>query len=349
MLYAIADRIVDDYLAVIDGVAVDIERGRGRGVLGRELQPGGADLPPQARGARVPPRGHAAHRADAAALPKQAGLPLDPRTEEYFRDVHDHLLRDAERIAGFDELLNSALQANLAQVTMRDNQDMRKISAWVAIIAVPTMVFGVYGMNFEHMPELQWTVRLPGGGRGGPRHLRGPLPQVQAHRLALSIVTGSIEDIDSLEPLWVAVHHAHAASMPELAPYVSDAETWAHERPLYEALLAKPDTLLLLARDGEELVGYALAHVTAVRGHLGPRHLADGTADRRARIARGRRGRRGEGIGSALLDAVERDLAALGVDDLILGVLPGNQGARRLYERRGFRPTWLYLSRFAGR
>jgi magnesium transporter len=92
---------------------------------------------------------------------KQTGLPLDPRTQEYFRDVHDHLVRDAERIAGFDELLSNALQANVAQITMRDNQDMRRISAWVAIIAVPTMVFGLYGMNFEHMPELSWRVGYP--------------------------------------------------------------------------------------------------------------------------------------------------------------------------------------------
>ena len=87
---------------------------------------------------------------------KQAGLPLDPRTEEYFRDVHDHLLRDAERIAGFDELLTNALQANVAQITMRDNQDMRRISAWVAIVVVPTMIAGIYGMNFNNMPELTW-------------------------------------------------------------------------------------------------------------------------------------------------------------------------------------------------
>ena len=70
-------------------------------------------------------------------------------------------MRDVERIAGFDELLTNALQANVAQITMRDNQDMRRISAWVAIIAVPTMVFGLYGMNFEHMPELEWTYGYP--------------------------------------------------------------------------------------------------------------------------------------------------------------------------------------------
>ena len=167
--------------------------------------------------------------------------------------------------------------------------------------------------------------------------------------MALRIVRGTIADVDSLEPLWVAVHHAHAASMPELAPYVSDAETWAQERPIYVALPGKPETVLLLAREGDELVGYALAHVTAVQDTWIP-----GTWQTRSRIGELEslgvvEGRRREGIGSALMDAVERELAALGVDDLILGVLPVNEGARRLYERRGFRPTWLYLSRFAGR
>jgi magnesium transporter len=53
------------------------------------------------------------------------------------------------------------LQANLAQVGVRQNEDMRKISAWVAIIAVPTMIAGIYGMNFEHMPELEWELGYP--------------------------------------------------------------------------------------------------------------------------------------------------------------------------------------------
>jgi ribosomal protein S18 acetylase RimI-like enzyme len=167
--------------------------------------------------------------------------------------------------------------------------------------------------------------------------------------LALSIVRGSIEDIDSLEPLWVAVHRAHAASMPELAPYVSDAETWAHERPIYVRLLAKPDTLLLLARDGDELVGYALAHVSAVEETWIPDTWRTGPRIGELESLGVVEERRGEGIGNALMDAVEHKLAALGVDDLILGALPGNEGALRLYERRGFRPTWLYLSRFAGR
>jgi magnesium transporter len=80
---------------------------------------------------------------------------------EYLRDVHDHLRRVAGRIAGFRELLSSALQANLTQVSVRQNEDMRKISAWVAIVAVPTMVAGIYGMNFDNMPELHWRFGYP--------------------------------------------------------------------------------------------------------------------------------------------------------------------------------------------
>jgi magnesium transporter len=76
--------------------------------------------------------------------------------DDYIRDVHDHLQRVAGRIGGFRELLGSALQANLTQVSVRQNEDMRKISAWVAIAAVPTMVAGIYGMNFDNMPELHW-------------------------------------------------------------------------------------------------------------------------------------------------------------------------------------------------
>jgi magnesium transporter len=86
---------------------------------------------------------------------------IDDELHEYFRDVHDHLLREGQRIDGFRDLLGSALQANLTQVSVRQNEDMRRITAWVAILAVPTMVAGIYGMNFKHIPELQWTYGYP--------------------------------------------------------------------------------------------------------------------------------------------------------------------------------------------
>jgi magnesium transporter len=86
---------------------------------------------------------------------------IHPELRTYFRDVHDHLLRLTGRIEGFRDLLSSALQANMTQATVRQNEDMRKISAWVAILAVPTGVAAIYGMNFSDMPELHWRFGYP--------------------------------------------------------------------------------------------------------------------------------------------------------------------------------------------
>jgi magnesium transporter len=95
---------------------------------------------------------------------------IDESTALYFRDVHDHVLRTADAIEGHDRLLSDVLQADLARVTarqseiavrqnetaVRQNEDMRKISAWAAIALVPTAIAGIYGMNFDNMPELHW-------------------------------------------------------------------------------------------------------------------------------------------------------------------------------------------------
>jgi ribosomal protein S18 acetylase RimI-like enzyme len=165
----------------------------------------------------------------------------------------------------------------------------------------------------------------------------------------LSIDRGSAADLDSLRPLWLAIHHAHAASMPELAPYVSDDESWGARRALYQSILAKPDTILLLAREDGELVGYALTHVLSGEDTWTPDTWRTGERIAELESLGVLPAQRGSGIGSALLDAVDAELEALGVDDVIVGVLPGNVGAVELYRRRGFRPTWLYMSRFAGR
>ena len=88
---------------------------------------------------------------------------IDQAAAPYFRDVHDHAMRAADAIEGHDRLLSDVLQANLARVgvrqseiALRQNEDMRRISAWAAIALVPTAIAGIYGMNFEHMPELDW-------------------------------------------------------------------------------------------------------------------------------------------------------------------------------------------------
>ncbi len=107
------------------------------------------------------------HRAtaplvDPLARLTRASFPfVTEELQHYFRDVYDHIVRTNEQVEGFRDLLHGVLEANLAQVSVRQNEDMRRISAWVAIIAVPTMVAGIYGMNFEHMPELEWTFGYP--------------------------------------------------------------------------------------------------------------------------------------------------------------------------------------------
>jgi magnesium transporter len=72
--------------------------------------------------------------------------------KEYFRDIYDHVLRLSDQVAAYRDLLTSVLEANLTQVSVRQNEDMRKISAWVAVAVVPTLIAGIFGMNFQRMP-----------------------------------------------------------------------------------------------------------------------------------------------------------------------------------------------------
>ncbi|MGW3623691.1 magnesium and cobalt transport protein CorA [Streptomyces sp. NPDC000880] len=161
VLHAIADHVVDDYLAVADAVQNDIDavestvftEHAGRGDAGRIYQLK-RELLELKRA--VAPLGRPLQALATQPLP-----PVGPDIQPYFRDVADHLARVTEQITSFDALLDSILQAHLAQVTVAQNEDMRKITAWAAIIAVPTMVCGVYGMNFDHMPELRWTYGYP--------------------------------------------------------------------------------------------------------------------------------------------------------------------------------------------
>jgi ribosomal protein S18 acetylase RimI-like enzyme len=157
---------------------------------------------------------------------------------------------------------------------------------------------------------------------------------------------GAGSDVAALEPLWLAVHRHHQASMPELAPYVEDSVTWRVRRALYEELLRKPDTVLVLAAADDALVGYGLAHVMPAEGSW----VADtwvtgervGEIESLGVLAEQRGGGIGGRIFSALMDALEAD----GVRDVVIGALAGNASAIAFYERRGFSATWMYLSRF---
>jgi magnesium transporter len=160
VLYSIVDRIVDDYEPVVDGVENDIHE--------VEAQVFSDDRANPAQ--RIYKLEREVLQFSRAVLPLAAPLDrlarghfdvIHEELHSYFRDVHDHVLRVAGRVEGFHKLLGSALQANLTQVTVRQNEDVRRISAFVAILAIPTMVAGIYGMNFKHMPELSWTYGYP--------------------------------------------------------------------------------------------------------------------------------------------------------------------------------------------
>ena len=103
----------------------------------------------------------------------------------YFRDVDDHLVTVTERIGSFNELLTSLVDAALAKITMQQNGDMRKITSWVAIVSVPTMMAGIYGMNFDVHARAALALRLPdadGRSRGG---LPAAVPGVPAQPVAV--------------------------------------------------------------------------------------------------------------------------------------------------------------------
>jgi magnesium transporter len=86
---------------------------------------------------------------------------VNDKARPFFRDISDHLARVNESVEGLDRLVSDILSAHLAQMSVRQNDDMRKISAWAAMAAVPTMIAGIYGMNFDHMPELHWLWSYP--------------------------------------------------------------------------------------------------------------------------------------------------------------------------------------------
>ena len=155
VLHAILDKVVDDYVPVLNGVDNDI-----REIEQEVFSPNG--ISSAERIYRLKREVLEFHRAAAPLLDplrrlSRAEYPVvHIKAREYFRDIEDHLIRVVEEVNSFNSLLTSMLDANLAQVTTQQNQDMRRISAWVAMLAVPTMIAGIYGMNFDHMPELRW-------------------------------------------------------------------------------------------------------------------------------------------------------------------------------------------------
>ncbi|WP_367324333.1 magnesium/cobalt transporter CorA [Streptomyces sp. HUAS ZL42] len=168
VLYSIADAVVDHYVDVARELGTDLEE------LEAEV------FAPDTGGSRHTASSIYAFKRQVLEFRRATGPLAQPLTrlagtglygihvpfvhekaQPFFRDVSDHLTRVNESVEGLDRLVSDILSAHLAQMSVRQNDDMRKISAWAAMAAVPTMIAGIYGMNFDHMPELHWVWSYP--------------------------------------------------------------------------------------------------------------------------------------------------------------------------------------------
>ena len=159
ILREIMDQIVDDYEPVLEGLGTDIQEvedevfGGNEDVsqriyeLSRELVQFQRATSPLARSLE---RGGERNEHD-----------IDPELRSYLRELHDRVLRVEEPTEGFRDMLSDILVVNLTLIGVRQNDQTKKISAWAAILIVPTLITGIYGMNFDFMPELHWTFGYP--------------------------------------------------------------------------------------------------------------------------------------------------------------------------------------------
>ncbi|AOP49926.1 magnesium and cobalt transport protein CorA [Streptomyces lydicus] len=172
VLHAIADQVVDGYMAVANAVQDDIDEveidvfssgtnGKGNGTKGSAKGGDAGRIYQLKREVLEFKRAVSPLLRPMQLLSERPMRLVDSDIQKYFRDVADHLARVNEQVLSFDDLLNSILQANLSQAAVAQNEDMRKITAWAAIFAVPTMIAGIYGMNFTYMPELHWKYGYP--------------------------------------------------------------------------------------------------------------------------------------------------------------------------------------------
>lgn len=161
VFYALMDAIVDRYFPIIDNIESELD----------EIEAGifeaGKARPSVERLYALKRRATALHHVVAPLLEVTAKLhggrvpPVCASTQEYFRDVHDHLSRINISIDTIRDTIGTAIQVNLALVTIEESDTTKRLAAWAAIFAVSTALVGVWGMNFQNMPELDWQYGYP--------------------------------------------------------------------------------------------------------------------------------------------------------------------------------------------
>jgi magnesium transporter len=159
ILREIMDQIVDDYEPVLEGLGTDIQE------VEVEVFGGNADV-----SQRIYELSRELVQLQRATSPLARSLErvaereehnIDPELRSYLRELHDRVLRVEEPTEGFRDMLSDILVVNLTLISVRQNDQTKKISAWAAILIVPTLIAGIYGMNFDFMPELHWTLGYP--------------------------------------------------------------------------------------------------------------------------------------------------------------------------------------------
>lgn len=161
VLYALMDAVVDRYFPVLDALETELENIEERIFASQTTRANIEaiyDLRRKLMTVKhaVEPLLEATGRLFAGRVPQ-----LVAQLQEYFRDVYDHLIRLNQSIDSLLEMTTTAISVNLSLLTIQENEVVKKLAAYAALVAVPTMIVGIYGMNFEYMPELRWVYGYP--------------------------------------------------------------------------------------------------------------------------------------------------------------------------------------------
>jgi magnesium transporter len=162
VLYALMDSVVDRYFPVVDALEAELERVEER-IFERSSSARLIIEELYTLKRRLMIVQHA-----AAPLLEGVSKLYGGRTpgvcvgmQDYYRDVYDHLQRIVRRVEGQREMVTTAIQVNLAMITLSENEVTKRLASYAALFAIPTMIAGIYGMNFQHMPELKWAIGYP--------------------------------------------------------------------------------------------------------------------------------------------------------------------------------------------
>jgi magnesium transporter len=161
VLYAIMDNVVDRYFPVVDQLEMELEKIEERifeSQSPRENIKALYSLKHKLMVMRhaVEPLIEVVHKLYGGRVPQ-----VCVGVQEYFRDIYDHLLRVSQQLDGLRDMVITALSVNLSMITLAENEVVKRLAAYGALVAVPTMIAGIYGMNFKHMPELDWWIGYP--------------------------------------------------------------------------------------------------------------------------------------------------------------------------------------------